>query len=361
MRILSILGARPQFIKFCALWQATIEFPEIEHLLLHTGQHYDYEMSRIFFEELDLPRPYRNLDVGSGSDGEQIGRMLIRIEKELQKIEPEWVLLYGDTNSTLAGALASAKSLIPSAHIEAGLRSFNRKMPEEINRVLTDHTAELLFAPTETAVRNLRAEGIPPERIFLVGDVMYDVALLWGDKRKAEILSQLSIDEKNYILATIHRPENTDDPARLKNIIEVLETLADEREVILPLHPRTRKALESSALHPHHLHLIPPVSYLEMLSLEKSAVVILTDSGGVQKEAYFYRVPCVTIREQTEWVELVELGWNRVVPATEPSRIIQSVNEAIESGGGREPEQPLYGEGNASKKIIRTLLNPSQV
>ena len=288
-------------------------------MLVHTGQHYDENMSEVFFQELEIPKPDYYLGIGSGTHGAQTGRMLEAIEQVLLQIVPDLVLVYGDTNSTLAGALAAVKLHVPVAHVEAGLRSYNRRMPEEINRVLTDHASDLLFAPTEAAVENLKQEGISSNRIFLVGDVMYDASLYYGAKaeRESRILQQLGLRPKQYVLATIHRAENTDDAQRLRSIFDGLELAAKEIPVIIPLHPRTREALKQEAQLSkvaQHVLVIQPVGYLDMVMLEKHSRLIATDSGGVQKEAFFYNVPCMTLRSETEWVELVELGWNRLVP-----------------------------------------------
>lgn len=355
MKVITIVGARPQFIK-AAVVSRILRSTEGQEILVHTGQHYDQNMSDVFFEELEIAKPDYYLSVGSGSHGLQTGRMLEAIEEVLLKEEPNWVLVYGDTNSTLAGALAAAKLHIPVAHVEAGLRSFNRRMPEEINRVLTDHTSDILFAPTETSVENLRHEGIPEEKIHLVGDVMYDAALYYGAKAEAQsiILNKLGLSSKGYILATVHRADNTDDNTRLSAIFKGLIQVAQEMTVVVPLHPRTRKALEKEGLFSEvsqFLQVIEPVGYLDMVMLEKNARLIATDSGGVQKEAFFYQVPCVTLREETEWVELVELGWNRLVSPQLGlgETIIQSIE--IE----QKPIPILYGNGKAAEEIISYL------
>jgi UDP-N-acetylglucosamine 2-epimerase len=318
MKVVNVVGARPQFIKLAPILKAVErhnqQYPNrpIQEILVHTGQHYDYEMSQVFFDELGLKVPDYHLGVGSGSHGYQTGEMLKRIEEVLLKEKPDLVMVYGDTNTTLAGGLAASKLHIPVAHVEAGLRSFNKKMPEEINRVLTDHLSDLLFCLTQTAVENLRREGIE-KGVYLVGDVMYDAVLLYLDlaERKSEIMERLGLKPKSYALATVHRAENTDQPERLRTIFDGLERVAEEGlSVILPLHPRTRKHLNTLGIHPKEVQVLDPVSYLDMLVLEKNARVILTDSGGVQKEAFFFRVPCVTLREETEWVETVERGWN---------------------------------------------------
>jgi UDP-N-acetylglucosamine 2-epimerase len=357
MKLINIVGARPQFIKVGPVLRAiekhNREHPDrpIREVLVHTGQHYDYEMSKVFFEELELKEPDYHLGVGSGSHAYQTGEMLKRIEEVLLAERPDWVLVYGDTNSTLAGALAAAKLHIPVAHVEAGLRSFNKRMPEEINRVLADHVSDLLFCPTKTAVENLRREGIT-EGVHLVGDVMYDSVLYNGElaERRSDILKRLKLKPKGYALATIHRAENTDDSQRLEAIFRALEQIAQQIPVIVPLHPRTRERLAELGLSPDHVRIIEPVSYLEMLLLERDAKVILTDSGGVQKEAFFFRVPCVTLREETEWVETVEAGWN-VLVGCDPERIVQAARSAQPGEEGASP----YGEGCAAAQIVKVL------
>lgn len=358
MKVVTVIGARPQFIKAAAV--SRILRKECEEILVHTGQHYDANLSDVFFEELEIPKPDYNLGVGSGSHGAQTGRMLEAIEQVLLKEKPDWVLVYGDTNSTLAGALAAVKLHIPVAHVEAGLRSFNRRMPEEINRVLTDHAADLLFAPTKTAVENLKNEGIPSNKIYLVGDVMYDAALFYGAKaeQKSVILKKLELDSGKYILATVHRAENTDDPARLKAIFEGLTNVSREIPVVLPLHPRTAKALDKINLLDKvkkEIKIIKPVGYLDMVMLEKNARLIVTDSGGVQKEAFFYRVPCVTLRDETEWVELVQLGWNRLVTPVSSNVVFEGILAIFNSPLGQEG-QP-YGDGRSAEHIMQCLLN----
>lgn len=362
IKLLTVVGARPQFIKAAPISRAIQTYNHkhpkrpLQEILLHTGQHYDDAMSKIFFEELELPEPDYNLAVGSGPHGQQTGQMLERIEAVLLAEKPELVLVYGDTNSTLAGALAAAKLHIAVAHVEAGLRSFNRQMPEEINRVLADHVSDLLFCPTETAMRNLTAEGIT-KGVHNVGDVMYDSVLhnaqLAG--KRSQILDELKLKPKGYALATVHRAENTDDEERLRSIFGALDEIArDGLPVVVPLHPRTRKQLASLKLSPERLRIIEPVSYLEMLLLEKNAQVILTDSGGVQKEAFFFRVPCVTLRDETEWVETVEMGWN-VLAGWQPDRIVKVVREAKP---GAEEATP-YGDGRAAERIVRIIAGSS--
>ncbi len=359
LKILTIVGARPQFIKAAAVSRIARSLEHITEVLVHTGQHYDQNMSDVFFSELDIPKPNYYLGIGSGTHGIQTGKMLGAIEEVLVKEKPDWVLVYGDTNSTLAGALAATKLHIPIAHVEAGLRSFNRKMPEEINRVLTDHAANLLFTPTEVANQNLYKEGIASNLIYLVGDVMYDASLYYVKKAElaSHILDSLKLQLKKYILSTIHRAENTDTSDRLTAIIEALSKLSQEITVVLPLHPRTKKILEDLQMLdkiPETLCLIDPVSYYDMILLEKNSKMIVTDSGGIQKEAYFYQVPCITLRDETEWVELVDAGWNHLVAPTSSSEIYQKIKnqmcQLIPSSTNN-----LYGDGTAASKILEVL------
>jgi len=358
MRIVTIVGARPQFIKAAPVSRALRAQGEVREILVHTGQHYDYELSQVFFDELEIPAPDYNLGVGSASHGAQTARMLEAIEQCLIGQKPDWTLVYGDTNSTLAGALAAVKLHIPIAHVEAGLRSFNRAMPEEVNRVLTDHAADVLFAPTTTALMNLRQEGIPKERIRLVGDTMYDAALFYAEKarQRRHILDTIGVAPNEYVLATVHRAENTDNIERLRVILQGLGLVAKELPVVLPLHPRTRGVLGA---HPSllptsdKLTIIDPVGYLDMMALEIHACVIATDSGGIQKEAYFHRVPCVTLREETEWVELIETGWNRLAPPLDKLTVYQTIKEAVNSQG---QDVNLYGDGHAAERIVDCLL-----
>jgi len=353
-----VVGARPQFIKAAVVSRFLRVTPGVSEVLVHTGQHYDDNMSKVFFEELKVPLPDYHLGIGGGSHGKNTGRMLEAIERVLVREKPDWVLVYGDTDSTLAGALAAVKLHFPVAHVEAGLRSFNRRMPEEINRVLTDHAADLLFAPTPMAVENLRREGLPEEQVRWVGDVMYDAALHFGQlaHRVSTVLRRLGLEPQNYILATVHRAENTDDPARLEAVFEGLALVARELPVVLPLHPRTRKALERHGWLERareRLRLIEPVGYLDMVELEKNARLIATDSGGVQKEAYFFGVPCVTLREETEWVELVEAGWNFLVPPRNARAVAHSIYTHLDARG-----RPVgvYGDGRAAERIVSELM-----
>jgi UDP-GlcNAc3NAcA epimerase len=357
LNIISIVGARPQFIKAAAIARAMDNFSQAHHTLVHTGQHYDDNMSEVFFEQLEIPRPSHNLGIGSGTHGAQTGHMLEAIEEILLQAMPDWALVYGDTNSTLAGALAAVKLHIPVAHVEAGLRSFNRRMPEEINRILTDHASDLLFAPTEASVINLQHEGFSEGQILRVGDVMYDASLFYGVKaeRISRILETLDLHPKQYILATIHRAENTDDTGRLCTIFEGLELTAKEMPVIVPLHPRTREALKREGVlgrNSKNLLLLEPVGYLDMVMLEKHAALIATDSGGVQKESFFYGVPCVTLRNETEWVELIEMGWNRLAPPVSAASVCAGIMGMLAQRGS--PGLP-YGTGDAAGQILRRL------
>jgi UDP-GlcNAc3NAcA epimerase len=327
--------------------------------LIHTGQHYDTNMSAVFFQEMEIAAPDYCLGVGSASHAVQTAQMMIGIERVLLDEGADCVVVYGDTNSTLAGALVAAKLRIPVAHVEAGLRSFNRRMPEEINRVLTDHVASLLFAPTRGAVENLKREGIDGHNVHLVGDVMFDAALYYGRKAELQsrILESLGLERRDYLLATIHRAENTDSADVLRSIVEALAVLANEIPVVLPLHPRTRSALERHSISPQNpgrLRLIDPVGYLDMVLLEENARLVVTDSGGVQKEAFFYRVPCVTLRSETEWTELLELGWNTLVPPVSAEAIRSGVQGALTQGPGREGTP--YGSGDTSGAIAGLVL-----
>jgi UDP-GlcNAc3NAcA epimerase len=348
VKILSVVGARPQFIKAAPVSQE-LRQQHVE-VLLHTGQHYDAMMSDVFFADLELPTPDYNLGVGSGPHGAQTGAMLAGIEEVLLSEQPDAVLVYGDTNSTLAGALASAKLHVPVAHVEAGLRSFNRHMPEEINRLLADHVARWLFCPTQTAVDNLRAEGVT-SGVWNVGDVMVDALNdnLSLARRRSDALERLELEPSSYHLATLHRPRNTDDPARLARILGALGDL--DAPVVLPAHPRTSRAIEAFGLVVSpEVRIVPPVSYLDMLTLEASARRILTDSGGVQKEAYLVGVPCVTLREETEWVETVATGWNQLVGA-DPAAIRAAVERTMPRGA----RPLLFGDGRASRRIVDIL------
>jgi len=372
MKIVTIVGARPQFIKAGAISRAIQEFNKrlqhrrykkrrIQEILVHTGQHYDYLMDKVFFEELELPRPDYHLGVGSGSHAKQTGMMLERIEPILQKENPKVILVYGDTNSTLAGALAAAKLRIPVAHVEAGLRSYNQSMPEEINRVLTDHLATVLFCPTTQSVRNLLKEGIKDggtQVVKNVGDVMYDSILYYTKiaEKKSTILKRLDLITPKYYLATLHRAENTDGPRRLESILRALDEIGRNTPVILPLHPRTKKMIKAYRFFSKfkNIGFIEPVSYLDMLQLEKNAEAILTDSGGVQKEAYWLRVPCLTLREETEWVETVEGGWN-VLVGMKTRKIVEGISH-LEKKKKKFSLKEIFGDGKAGAKVVRNLM-----
>lgn len=348
MKVVSIVGVRPQFIKAAPI--SRLLRKQRAEVLVHTGQHYDDNMSSVFFDELDIPNPEYHLGIGSGTHGQQTGAMLAKIEGVLVAEKPDWVLIYGDTNSTLAGALAGAKLHIPVAHVEAGLRSFNRRMPEEINRIVADHLSDLLFCPSQTAVDNLESEGIT-RGVHMVGDVMAD-ALEYATSRARDhstILEQLGLTERGYLLATVHRAENTDDPARLASILAAFSQI--EEAIVFPVHPRTQKALVGEDRGPNsNLKLIDPVGYLDMVRLEQSARMILTDSGGIQKEAYWLGVPCVTLRDETEWVETVKAGWNVVVGA-DTGKIVQNVCSFIPTA----VRPALYGSGQAAERCIALL------
>lgn len=349
MKIVSIVGARPQFIKAAAVSRVLRE--RHAEVLVHTGQHYDYEMSGIFFDGLDLPCPDTNLGVGSGSHGAQTSAMLKGVEDVLLAERPDYLVIYGDTNSTLAGALAASKLSVPVAHVEAGLRSFNRRMPEELNRVVADHLSDLLLCPSDTAMHNLASEGIT-RNAHQVGDVMLDV-LTWAQQRLSAkpsgTLERLGLTKQDYLLATVHRSENTDDPARLTQIVNAFNAL--DEPVVFPIHPRARKAItDAQCKIESHVRLIDPVGYLDMVALTGAARMVLTDSGGLQKEAYWLGVPCITMREQTEWVETVETGWNNLA-GYESARIIDAVHNF--RPGGSHP--PLYGDGFAAARCVDLL------
>jgi UDP-GlcNAc3NAcA epimerase len=356
MKVLTIVGARPQFVKASVVARA-LAARGIEELLLHTGQHYDQGMSGRFFLELGIPEPWRNLGVGSGSHGIQTGRMLEGIERAILDARPDRVLVYGDTNSTLAGALAAVKLGVPVDHVEAGLRSYNRAMPEEINRIVTDAVSALLLCPTSAAIDALAREGRGvASGVRRVGDVMYDAVLAFGG-RQAELASDLeAVVSRKFVLVTCHRAENTDDPVRLNGIFEGLRRVALELPVLLPVHPRTRGAIAAAGIDvPMGVHVTEPVSYLEMLALLGRASLVLTDSGGLQKEAFFAGVPCVTLRDETEWTELVDVGWN-VLAGADAGRIAAAACHFLD--GSQLPARPvnLYGDGHASDLIVDELI-----
>ena len=383
MKVMSIVGARPQFIKTAPVIRAIERNNEkkpfkIQHILMHTGQHYDENMSRIFFDELEIPRPEYNLEVGSGTHGEQTARMMQRIEEVLIKERPSMTILYGDTNSTLAGGLVAAKLNMPVAHVEAGLRSYNKRMPEEINRIVTDHASNVLFCPTVNAVNNLRKEGFvnivdisndtktDPGRsydssrplVINVGDVMFDSIINYAGLAdvRSNILAKYDLKKKGYVLVTIHRAENTDNKKRLKDIFEALKKINKDVKIILPIHPRTRNAVKESRIDVSGLKIIEPISYLDMICLEKNAKVICTDSGGMQKEAYFCKVPCITIRDETEWEETLESGWNRLVEA-DSDRIQTCMEDVISDSWDTKPQVNQYGDGKAAEKIYRVIFS----
>jgi len=351
MKILTVVGARPQLIKAAAVSRKL----RIAHkeVLVHTGQHYDENMSEVFFRELEIPKPDYNLGVGSGGHGAQTGAILAGIETVLIKERPDRVIVYGDTNSTLGGALAASKLHIPVVHIEAGLRSFNRKMPEEVNRVIVDHISDLCLCPSTGAVENLAREGIV-KGVHLIGDVMYDALIFASEKagNQSDLLKKLGLKDKKFILATVHRAENVDSPDRLMPIISALQELSESEPVVFPVHPRTKKRLESLpvSLCGERILFIDPVGYLDMVMLEKSARMILTDSGGIQKEAYWLKVPCIALRDETEWVETVAAGWNVLAGANKKKIINAAANFSMPA---KYPE--LYHNGQAADKCVEYL------
>jgi UDP-GlcNAc3NAcA epimerase len=350
MKIFTIVGARPQFIKAASVSRILRSQPQLSEVLVHTGQHYDSKMSDIFFQELNIPEPDYNLGVGSGTHGFQTARMLEGIESLLLQEKPDWVLVYGDTNSTVAGAIAAAKLHIPLAHVEAGLRSFNKVMPEEINRVITDRISDLLFAPTQTALDNLANEGLSPVTRF-TGDVMYDSVIYYREQILASPGKYLTEDfPAQYILATVHRAENTDNPTSLKDIFSALSDI--EMPVVVPIHPRTAKLISGKMTIGNNIRIIEPMGYLEMLKLTMGAHKVITDSGGLQKEAYFLGRPCITIRTETEWVETLHDGWN-VITGSNPERILKAVTAPPPTANRGNQ----FGDGKAAEKIANYLLN----
>ncbi len=375
MKLVTIIGARPQIIKAAALSRAIKNHysDKIQEVIVHTGQHYDDNMSQVFFDELQIPRPDYNLHVGSASHGVQTARMTEGIEALLIKEQPDFIVLYGDTNSTLAGAVAAAKIHVPIVHIEAGLRSFNKSMPEEINRIVCDHCSTLLFSPTKAGFENLKREGFPIDnhppytidnpKVFHCGDIMYDNSLHFADiaEEKTDIIQRLELTNKPFILATIHRDSNTDHPERLSAIFKALIQLSEERQVVLPLHPRTSKLLkvnlheelQKQIFNSPNIKLIPPVSFLEIIALERHAQLVMTDSGGVQKEAYFFQKPCIILRPETEWVEIVETG-NAILADADKRRIL----EAWEHFKGNPPTvfPEIFGDGHAAEFMLEQML-----
>ena len=348
MKVITVVGARPQFIK-AAMVSKALRSLNIAEEIIHTGQHFDKNMSEIFFEEMEIPAPSINLGVGGGTHGQNTGRMIEGIENILLNHKPDFVLVYGDTDSTLAGSLSAAKLNIPVAHIESGLRSFNKKMPEELNRILTDHLSEILFVPTKNAIKNLLNEGINSNSIHLVGDVMYDATLYFGSlaEKKSNILEQLNLSKKGYTLASVHRAENTDNFERLNIIMDSLGLFNET--IIFPMHPRTKKNLKDFNIEiPPNIIEISPVGFIDMAMLAKHSNLIATDSGGVQKEAFFHKVPCVTLRDETEWVELIDSGWNKLAPPQEINKVLKILKSSLgRTGKNIRP----YGDGNASKLI----------
>ncbi|MCJ7690780.1 MAG: UDP-N-acetylglucosamine 2-epimerase (non-hydrolyzing) [Clostridiaceae bacterium] len=348
MKILTVIGARPQFIKAAAV--SNVLRKEHQEILVHTGQHSDDNMSKIFFDELEIPKPDYNLDIGSGNHGHQTGSMLIKLEELYLKEKPDLVLVYGDTNSTLAGALCASKLLIPVAHVEAGLRSFNMNMPEEQNRILTDHLSKFLFIPTLSAQNNLQHEGIT-KGVYNIGDVMYDGILHFKEiaNKKSSIISKLKLNDKEFFLCTIHRAENTNSIERLGSIISALNDSGEK--CILPLHPRTKSYIKDYGLKfSDNIEIIEPLGYLDMIQLEMHCKKIITDSGGVQKEAFFMGKPCITLRDETEWIETVENGWNIIV-GTNKEKIIDAIREFSPS----RKQDNIFGDGDASTKILNII------
>ncbi|WP_430513855.1 non-hydrolyzing UDP-N-acetylglucosamine 2-epimerase [Pannonibacter phragmitetus] len=360
MKTITVLGARPQFIKAAPMSRAAANHGGVTDIIVHTGQHYDSNMSDVFFEELGIPAPKYHLGIGGGTHGQMTGRQLEAIEGVLLEEKPDVVLVYGDTNSTIAGALAASKLHIPVAHVEAGLRSFNRRMPEEVNRILTDHISQWCFAPTQRAVDLLAAEGISGDAVKLVGDVMYDAALIFGEKAEATstILRDLSLAPGKFVLSTIHRQENTDDPARLGAILEALRTLSEDIPVVLPLHPRTRKILSQQGDLKDQtagLILTDPLGFFDVTALTRASCLLMTDSGGMQKEGYFHRKPVVILRDETEWGELIDLGWARLVPPTSSVAILTAANQMRGTTGDLVAKP--YGDGQAAKHILNALID----
>lgn len=364
MKIVTVIGARPQIIKAAALSRAIRENynDRINEVIVHTGQHYDENMSQVFFDELGIPKPHYNLHVGSASHGEQTAKMIEGIEKVLFEEKPDCIVLYGDTNSTLAGAVAASKIHVPVIHIEAGLRSCNKRMPEEINRIVCDHCSTLLFTPTLAGLGNLKREGFPTDnegpfsidnpKVFLCGDIMYDNSLHFSTvaDQKTDILKRLGLAEKPFVLATLHRDSNTDNPDRLNAILDAFTELSKEITIVLPLHPRTRK--KSAHFHADNVMVIEPVSFLEMIQLERHARLVLTDSGGVQKESYFFKKPCVILRPETEWVEIVETGAATLADA-DKAKILETSHRYLQHPPVDFPA--IFGDGHAAEFILATL------
>jgi len=354
-KILTVIGARPQFVKAAVLSRAWRGLENAEEVLLHTGQHFDQGMSDIFFEEMEIPLPKYNLGIHSVNQGAMTGRMMEGIEQIILDEKPDIVLLYGDTNSTLAGALAAQKLHVKVAHVEAGLRSYNMRMPEEINRILTDRVSDLLFCPTDTAIGNLKKEGYDqfPGEIVKSGDVMLDAAMYYADKSAVKSTVMEKIGAEPFVLATLHRAENTDDPQRLKAIVDALHTIHEKCRIVLPLHPRTKGALERAGLS-LDVTILPPVGYFDMIELLKNCALVMTDSGGLQKEAFFFKKLCITMRDQTEWVELIEHGFNTLVGA-DGEQIIAAFEQY--RGQSTTFDKDLYGDGKAGQLIANKILH----
>ncbi|XOV67139.1 MAG: non-hydrolyzing UDP-N-acetylglucosamine 2-epimerase [Fluviicola sp.] len=355
MKIVTIIGARPQFVKAAVLSRVVGTRKDVEEILVHTGQHYDHNMSDVFFEEMEIPKPAYNLDVNGMGHGAMTGQMLEKIENVLEQEKPDWVLVYGDTNSTIAGALAAKKMHIKVAHVEAGLRSFNMKMPEEVNRILTDRISDILFVPTDTAVKNLMEEGYEniDAQIVQSGDVMQDASHFYAENSASK--AKLSIEKRtgDFVLCTLHRAENTDNPQRLEAIVSALNELHKTIRVLVPIHPRTRKLLEENNLK-LDVDLVDPVGYFDMIELLKHCKIVLTDSGGLQKEAYFFQKHCVTMRDETEWVELVKHGYN-ILAGADTQLILNAAKDMMIKSS--DFSNPLYGDGKAGEKILDALVN----
>jgi len=358
MKILSFVGARPQFIKEAVIHEQ-LKQREVKEILVHSGQHYDFNMSDIFFKVLDIRKPDYNLNVGSGTHAYQTGKMMIEFEKVVLKEKPDMILVYGDTNSTLAGALVGAKLKIPVAHIEAGIRQRPKDMPEEINRVLTDRISKYLFCPSKLAVENLRKEGIH-DNVYFVGDVMYDLFLKISRTLDDEIiLNKYNLKSKEYVLITVHRDFNTDDPKRLKNILEAFDYLSRHFELVFPIHPRTKKRIEEFGFSDFlkNIKILDPVGYDEMILLTRNSVKVITDSGGLQKEAYFAKIPAIILMEDTGWIELVDINWNVLVDADKEKIIDSTLNHEPDPS---KADYKVYGSGRAGKKIVEILLEDSK-
>lgn len=361
MKLVTVVGARPQFVKAAVLDRAIRsragEYPHLEHVLVHTGQHYDDRMSEVFFQELDIPAARHNLGVGGGQHGEMTGRMLIALEPVLMEEDPQCVVVVGDTNSTLAAALVASKLNLPLAHVEAGLRSFNRRMPEEINRIVADQLSDVLFAPTDAAMENLTIEGIVPPRAVRSGDVMLDSVAYYRKRlpETGDVLRRWGLAGKSFALMTLHRQENTDDGHRLREILAGVRLVAESINIVWPMHPRTRSRLEAAGLSPHEyegVQVIEPIGYLDLLSLLEASTMVLTDSGGLQKEAYMCETPCVTLREETEWVELLDTGMNSLCAADR-----HAMKKAVDvSAAVPVADLDLYGDGRAGERIVATLI-----